>query len=343
MPRRRHSTTAYPRRPIGLAFALVLGAALVSVPAHASTESELDAARDRLEGARTELRRVTEAWQETEARLARAQDAASEAREEIERLEGELASIQQSLNDRVAAAYMSGGSFSMGALLTSDSFQDATDRLQYTLSVVQGDADLATEVGVKAEELRREEDRFREAARREAAASADLDDQRDQLSAWVTELNDVVADLLAELEAQEEALLGLGSVVLGSGAIQTCPVAGNTSFVDSFGWPRPGGRTHQGIDLIAAAGTPVVAVAPGSARTASSVLGGSGVVVQHGNGDWTFYAHLSSYGKLGAVSTGTVIGYVGSTGTTTVNHLHFEYHPNGGAAVNPYAMLLAVC
>jgi len=322
----------------------VLGASLVSLPAHASTESELDAARDRLQTARAELTRVTQRWQETWARQARAEDAAALARAEIQRLEGELATIQASLNDRVAAAYMSGGSFSMGALLTSDSFQDATDRLQYTLSVVQGDADLATEVAVTAEELRRQEDRLRDAARREAAAAAELQDQRDELDARIAELNNLVADLQDELQAEEQVQVGLtaSTAVLRSGAIQTCPVAGNNSFVDSFGWPRPGGRTHQGIDLIAAAGTPVVAVAPGSARTASSVLGGNGVVVQHPNGDWTFYAHLSSYGTLGGVSTGTVIGYVGNTGTT-VNHLHFEYHPNGGAAVNPYSMLLAVC
>jgi murein DD-endopeptidase MepM/ murein hydrolase activator NlpD len=323
----------------------VLGASLVSLPAHASTESELDAARDRLQAARAELTRVTQRWQETWARQARAEDAAADALVEIQRLEGELASIQASLNDRVAAAYMSGGSFSMGALLTSDSFQDATDRLQYTLSVVQGDADLAARVGVTAEELSWQQARLREAARREAAAAAELQDQRDELDARIAELNALVSDLEDELQAEEQVQVGLTAgtpTVIRSGAIQTCPVAGNNSFVDSFGWPRSGGRTHQGIDLIAAAGTPVVAVAAGSARTASSVLGGLGVVVEHGNGDWTFYAHLSSYGTLGGVSTGTVIGYVGNTGTT-VNHLHFEYHPNGGAAVNPYSMLLAVC
>jgi murein DD-endopeptidase MepM/ murein hydrolase activator NlpD len=326
--------------------ALVLGAALVSAPTHANAVSELDAAKRQLEVARADLRRVAAEWQETEARLAEARDAAAAARAEIARLDARIAVTQRSLNDRVVAAYMSGGSLSMGALLVSDSLQDATARLQYTMSVVQGDADIATDLAVNVEERRRQEARLRAAARDEAAALAELDAARDRLYAEVERLDGIVSDLRAELAAEEEAQLGIGGggadVVLSSGAIQTCPVAGNNSFVDSFGWPRSGGRTHQGIDLIAAAGTPVVAVAPGSARTASSVLGGLGVVVQHGNGDWTFYAHLSSYGKLGSVSTGTVIGYVGNTGTT-VNHLHFEYHPNGGAAVNPYSMLLAVC
>ena len=320
---------------------------LTAIPAWADTESELDAARDRLDSARAGLDRVTELWQETEARLARAQDAGAEARAQIDRLVDELGRIRESLNDRVAAAFMSGGSYSIGALLTSDSIQDAADRLQYTQSVVQGDADLATEVAVMAEELRRQEARFRRAAREEGEAAAALESQREQIGLRVQQLNDVVEELEAELAAaQEQALsLGGGSVsITGTGAIQTCPVAGNTSFVDSFGWPRPGGRTHQGIDLIAAYGTPIVAVAPGNAREASSVLGGLGVVLEHGSGgDWTFYAHLSSFAAMGPVSAGTVIGYVGATGNTGVNHLHFEYHPSGGAAVNPYSALVAVC
>ncbi len=321
---------------------------MTAIPTLAGAESKLAAARDRLEAARQELTSVTRQWQETESRLAEAQDAVAESRSKIEGLQADLARIRETLNDRVAAAFMSGGSRSIGALLTSDSIEDAADRLQYTQSVVQGDADIATEVGVLAEELRRQEMRLQRAARQESESAADLQAERAELDAKVEQLNNVVQELEAELEAADERTLSLGGSgsgvsITGTGAIQTCPVAGNNSFVDSFGWPRPGGRTHEGIDMIAAAGTPVVAVASGSARSASSVLGGLGVVLEHDSGgDWTFYAHLSSFGASGHVSAGTVIGYVGATGTT-VNHLHFEYHPNGGAAVNPYSALVAVC
>ncbi len=311
--------------------------AMTAIPTLAGAESKLAAARDRLESARQELTSVTQEWQDSESRLAQAQDAIAESRSKIEEIEADLARIRDTLNDRVAAAFMSGGSRSIGALLTSNSIQDAADRLQYTQSVVQGDADMATEVAVMAEELRRQENRLRDSARKEEMASEQLARHRATLLSRFDDLEDLVADLKAELDAQQEVTLGLGPVnaVVRSGAIQTCPAAGPNSFVDSFGDPRPGGRTHMGIDLMAPLGTPVVAVAPGTAHSAGSI-GGLGAVVEHPNGDWTFYAHLSSYANLGSVSTGTVIGYNG-------DHVHFEYHPNGGAAVNPYSMLLAVC
>jgi murein DD-endopeptidase MepM/ murein hydrolase activator NlpD len=56
-----------------------------------------------------------------------------------------------------------------------------------------------------------------------------------------------------------------------------------------------------------------------------------------------YNAHLSRLGKLGQVETGDVIGYVGNTGNTDVNHDHFEWHPGNGLAVDPHEFLLRVC
>ncbi len=91
-------------------------------------------------------------------------------------------------------------------------------------------------------------------------------------------------------------------------------------------------------------GTPLVAVESGSAHFKSTNLGGNSVWLTGGSGTKYFYAHLDSYaGSSRSVSQGEVIGYVGATGNTTANHLHFEVHPGGGRAVNPYPYVRAVC
>ena len=100
---------------------------------------------------------------------------------------------------------------------------------------------------------------------------------------------------------------------------------------------------RSGIDLISGYGTPIVAVQSGYASAHPNYLGGNAVIVESAGGDYTYYAHLSRYGTLGSVSAGTIIGYVGATGDTNTPHLHFEYHPRGGSAINPYAALNAVC
>lgn len=135
-------------------------------------------------------------------------------------------------------------------------------------------------------------------------------------------------------------------VPTGGGA---CPVAGPVSFSDTWGAPRSGGRSHQGVDMIAARGTPIVAIYDGRIhRITTGVLSGYAVWLRANNGDLFFYAHLDGYGDISVgqqVPEGYVIGYNGSTGNAPdwLPHLHFEWHPGGSGAVNPYPLVRSLC
>jgi Peptidase family M23 len=127
------------------------------------------------------------------------------------------------------------------------------------------------------------------------------------------------------------------------------PVAGGCGYVDTWGDPRSGGRTHEGVDIIAASGTPVVAVVSGTitrvVRDYPGSLGGNYFRLTHADGTYFTYIHLSRFAaslSVGdVVSVGEVLGYVGSTGSSATPHLHFEVHPFGGAAVNPTPFVTA--
>ena len=117
---------------------------------------------------------------------------------------------------------------------------------------------------------------------------------------------------------------------------RVCPVHGPVSFVDSWGAPRSGGRTHQGVDMMAARGTPDVAIVSGTITQQYGSLQGNGVFLRGDDGNSYWYFHLDSYaGGPRRVAQGEVIGYVGTTGNADggAPHTHFEYHPGGGAAV----------
>jgi murein DD-endopeptidase MepM/ murein hydrolase activator NlpD len=131
------------------------------------------------------------------------------------------------------------------------------------------------------------------------------------------------------------------------------PVGDPHSFWDSFGAPRMMGtgyeHAHQGTDIMAPSGTPLLACERGIiTKMGGDVLGGTKIWVKGQSGTYYYYAHLSAFAEGMAdglvVEAGTIIGYVGDTGNARggAPHLHFEIHPDGGPAVNPYPLLKVV-
>lgn len=160
--------------------------------------------------------------------------------------------------------------------------------------------------------------------------------------------------------SSDEVLLPGRSVRLPAGAttpaprsatvsLAARPVQGPCWYSDSWGHQRSGGRRHVGVDLFTVPGQYVYAVADGrlSLRRWAQPgnISGNAWRLTADDGNDYFYAHLSDFApdlRTGSrVRAGQIIGWVGKTGNTTVEHLHFEIRPGRGSPVNPYPILQA--
>lgn len=124
----------------------------------------------------------------------------------------------------------------------------------------------------------------------------------------------------------------------------TYPVSGGATFLSGLGARRSGGRRHQGVDLGARTGTPVVAVWPGKViKSGRSGLGGWSAKILHPNGLSTYYAHFNGPAQVRdgqLVRAGEQLGSVGHSGNADASspHLHFEVR-RGGAVLNPLSYI----
>ncbi len=127
-------------------------------------------------------------------------------------------------------------------------------------------------------------------------------------------------------------------------ALTRCPVA-SAHFMNDWGFAREDTGFHQGNDMMAKRGTPVLAPVSGTVAQVVGSISGNQFRLTGSDGTTYVGAHLDKFGKSGKVKAGDVIGYVGDTGDAKggPTHLHFEIHPGGGAAVNPYYTLVAAC
>jgi len=130
----------------------------------------------------------------------------------------------------------------------------------------------------------------------------------------------------------------------GSTPVVGCPVPGATFSYD-WGFPREGARYHEGLDMFAPAGTPVLAPVDGRVTVGHSGISGNFWNLAGVDG-WTYFgAHLSRLARTGTVHAGDVIGYVGNTGDAAggPTHLHFQMRPTNGRPTNPFPYMSVSC
>ena len=132
--------------------------------------------------------------------------------------------------------------------------------------------------------------------------------------------------------------------------LERFPIQGQCYYGNTWHAPRGNGRLHVGVDVIAAEGNLLYAVVDGTITKQywdrPGALAGNGLRVAQDNGTYFTYLHMSGFAPGITVGTkvkaGDVVGFVGNTGSSATAHLHFEIHPSGGAAVNPYPYLKAI-
>jgi len=293
------------------------------------------------QSARQAVAAADAAQRQAEARLAQTESETARLRSSlVQRAVENYMRPQREGTDQMARPSSLGEMSRRNALLqqVANSDRDVLDRLRSVREDLLSDREKANAARALAAQRRKGVtdklaalQRDREAKGRLASA---LDTRIKGLQSEVDALNRESTRLAAVLSkgssgrASRSSDGGFDGKVSGAGLVW--PVRGAVTSEYGYRW----GRQHAGIDVGAGTGAPIRAAKAGSVIHAGGLGGyGNAVILDHGGGFTTLYAHQSRLGTSEGqqVTQGQVIGYVGSTGNSTGPHLHFETRVDGSA------------
>ncbi len=341
----------------------------------AAVTSEIRVLQGDVESAQSQLSKLESVLAVHQAKLDRLTELYATQTARLIFLQQQYAVAVRRLSERVVALYTGDRPDAMAVLLGAQSLTDVVDQIEYLNEVGRQDLRIATKVERAKIDMRETRNRTRRTKTRVAATTRVIADRtaeqrtvrdrlvasRDNLAAARSLKRDALgavrhdrAAFLHEVEALQAQSAALADRIRAAqaaaspGSTPTTPVASSGS---GFVWPVNGvlssgfgwrwGRMHEGIDIAAPSGSPVVAAAAGTVIYAGWMGGyGNLVLIDHGGGLATAYGHNAGFAVAGgqSVSQGQVISYCGSTGHSTGPHVHFEVRING-APVDPLGYL----
>jgi murein DD-endopeptidase MepM/ murein hydrolase activator NlpD len=271
-------------------------------------------------------------------------EAADHRIEEIETRVTELkkrdAKLEAEVVKRAKTLYMSGRGDMLQALFGAKTIGELSDAAEMLSQVSLDDSHVFIDLARSRAELTKLQDELlgRRTELRESFEALKKEHDRQQA------MFDAVAADYESLQDRVAPSAPSAARIRATGGM-FCPVGGPTSFVDSWGAPRSG-HTHQGVDMMGSYGTPLVAIVSGTITYAAyDGSGGNMIFLSGDDGNAYWYMHnQENYVTGGHVTAGQTIASLGDTGNAAgTPHLHFEYHPGGGSAVNPYPLVASLC
>jgi len=358
-----------------------------AAPARAEvTAAQVEEARQRLREVSAQLEGEVTRYEAALLEESQLRDRVERVRLDLATQERELALARTAARARVAELYMAAGSGNDAGFLASGDGEGPA-RLAYLDSVALTDRELVNRLEQARRDYAGQQVLLLETLGRQERVSAELEELVGGIYAELESANNEYQAVKQEWDRQEaerirreeeERLRQLWlstSTTTSPGApsggappaaipqvtpgtaptlppapagTMVCPVDGATTFRDSWGEPRPGGRGHTGVDMMSPTGTPLVAIENGVINNPSwHYAGGIGLYILGDSGDSWYYAHLDGYAagiQAGTrVAAGQLIGYVGATGNAASPHLHLAHILPSGQYINPYPVVADLC
>lgn len=310
------------------------------------TKQDIESILTRIEDTSVKLEALNE-------KISTTTTAAQKAAEDLGLAEADVEKSDTLLKTRLRLMYENGSVSYLEVLLGSTSFSDFLDRYDALQTIVDQDHTILVQNKQSRDLVQQKKSEVERNLMELKNLFAQSEDLKQQLLTKEKEKQVVIASLqqkakdlesikddeeeaAIKLAAQRAALLAQKSQLSFNG-IMAWPVPSSQRITSTFGArtdPFSGKLSgHKGVDIGAPNGTTIVAAADGIVIVAQYLRGyGNCVIIDHGNGIWTLYAHQRNGGikvKQGQkVTKGQKIGEVGSTGRSTGNHLHFEVRKN---------------
>jgi len=331
-----------------------------------SKREEAKRVKNQVDALGQSLYKVTDQYNSALSKLERLRAEIAKTESELAAAQQELEKDQKILNGRVKNIYRGGNVQFLEVVLGSKDLHEFLLRAELMTKIGKRDANLLSQIKAKKKEIEAKKEQLVAARAQQQSTVAELKNQQNEIAANLGKQKQLLSGVegevaalereerearaRAEAEQQRKRLASRtpssGSSSSGGSSVARIsgfvfPVAGPHSFSNDWHAARVG-HLHQGCDIMAAQGTPAVACVSGSVRTSEGGRQGHAIWLHGDDGNSYFYAHLSGYAVTGGhVDAGQTFGYVGNTGNASggAPHVHFEVHPGGGGAVNPYPIL----